>query len=68
MLVLSRKLGEKIVIADNIEIRVIKVEGKNVRLGIQAPDDVKVYREEVYDKYNNKDDQAATGPEEPEAA
>jgi carbon storage regulator len=47
MLVLSRKLGEKIVIGGNIEITVVKIDRNQVRLGIEAPHDVPVFREEI---------------------
>jgi carbon storage regulator len=47
MLVLSRKLGEKIVIGDNIVVTVVKIDRNQVRLGIEAPHDVPVYREEI---------------------
>ena len=47
MLVLSRKLGEKIVIGDNILVTVVKVDRNQVRIGIEAPPDVLVYREEI---------------------
>ena len=47
MLVLSRKLGEKIVIDGNIVVTVVKVDRNQVRLGIEAPRDVAVYREEI---------------------
>lgn len=50
MLVLSRKVNEKIVIDGGIVITVVKVEGGQVRLGIEAPSDVKVYREELLAK------------------
>jgi carbon storage regulator len=49
MLVLSRKREERIVIGGNIVITVIDVHGDKVRLGIQAPKDVPVHRQEVYD-------------------
>jgi carbon storage regulator len=49
MLVLSRKKDEKIVIGDNITLMVIEIRGDKVRLGIDAPRDVAVHREEVYD-------------------
>lgn len=48
MLVLSRKIGESIVIQDQIEVTVIGVEGDNVRIGISAPKDVDIFRKEVY--------------------
>jgi carbon storage regulator len=47
MLVLSRKVGESIVIAENIEVQVVEVKGNKVRLGIVAPRDVSVDRKEV---------------------
>ncbi len=47
MLVLSRKLGEKIVINENIVITVVKIDRNQIRLGIEAPGDVPVYREEI---------------------
>jgi carbon storage regulator len=47
MLVLSRKLGEKIVIGDNIVITVVKIDRNQIRIGIDAPQDVPVYREEI---------------------
>ncbi|WP_054957463.1 carbon storage regulator CsrA [Paenibacillus dakarensis] len=48
MLVLSRKVGESIVIQDQIEVTVLGVEGDNVRVGISAPKDVDIFRKEVY--------------------
>ncbi len=47
MLVLSRKLGEKIVIGDNIVVTVVKIDRNQIRIGIEAPQDVPVYREEI---------------------
>ena len=49
MLVLSRKKDEKIVIGDRITIMVIDIRGDKVRLGIEAPRDVTVHRQEVYE-------------------
>lgn len=49
MLVLSRKKDEKIIIGDKITIMVIEVRGDKVRLGIDAPKDVTVHRQEVYE-------------------
>jgi carbon storage regulator len=47
MLVLSRKLGEKIVIGDNILVTVVKIDRNQIRIGIEAPSDIPVYREEI---------------------
>ncbi len=49
MLVLSRKKDEKIIIGDSISIMVVDIRGEKVRLGIDAPRDVPVHRQEVYD-------------------
>ncbi|MCP4995675.1 MAG: carbon storage regulator CsrA [Gammaproteobacteria bacterium] len=48
MLILSRRIGESLMIGDDIEVKVFDVSGNNVRLGIQAPDDVTVLRDELY--------------------
>jgi carbon storage regulator len=50
MLVLSRKRNERIVIRDDIVITVVEIRGDKVRLGIEAPKDVPVHRQEVYDQ------------------
>ena len=50
MLVLTRKKGEKIVIGENITITVVEIRGDKVRLGIEAPKDVGVHREEIWVK------------------
>jgi carbon storage regulator len=48
MLVLTRKLGESIAIDDDIKIVVVAIKGRQVRLGIEAPRNTKIHREEVY--------------------
>jgi carbon storage regulator len=50
MLVLSRKTNQSIMIGDEIEITVLSVSGEKVRLGIKAPREVPVYRDEVYNE------------------
>lgn len=49
MLILTRKLNESLMIGDNIEIKVIKIEDGKVRLGISAPKNIDIHRKEVYD-------------------
>lgn len=50
MLVLTRKTGERIHLGDDIWIEVLEVRGGTVRLGIDAPKDVEVYRDEIYQR------------------
>ena len=57
MLVLSRKKDEKIVIGDNITIMVIEIRGDKVRLGIEAPREVTVHRQEVYEAIQREREQ-----------
>ena len=48
MLILTRKSGELIRIGDAVTVRVLEIRGNQVRLGVEAPGDVRIYREEVY--------------------
>jgi len=50
MLILTRKVGETITIGENIQIQVLSVKGGQVRIGVNAPRDVTVNREEVYER------------------
>lgn len=58
MLVLSRKKGETIMINDNIEVKVLGIEGDQVKLGIVAPKSVKIYRQEVYAQIEQQNEEA----------
>lgn len=53
MLVLARKVGEKIILNDNIEVIVLDANPNSVRIGINAPKNVTVYREELYKEIKN---------------
>ena len=55
MLVLSRKAEESMYIGDDIKITVLDIRGGQVRIGITAPDDVKIHREEVYNRISSED-------------
>ena len=48
MLILTRKVGESVLIGDDISITVLSVRGNQVKLGVQAPKEVSVHREEIY--------------------
>lgn len=50
MLILSRRIGEKIIIGDEVGVTVLAVRGNQVRLGIEAPSSVEVHREEIYQR------------------
>ncbi len=60
MLVLSRKTGESIVISGSIIVKIMRVEGDVVKLGIQAPAEVPVHRQEVYDEIQRNNQEALT--------
>jgi carbon storage regulator len=62
MLVLTRKLGESIAIDDHIKITVVQIKGKQVRLGIQAPKETKIHREEVYSAIQDQNKAAGSAP------
>ncbi|HBX26440.1 MAG TPA: carbon storage regulator [Gammaproteobacteria bacterium] len=53
MLVLSRKIGEKIIIGDDVSVTILGLFGNHVRLGINAPKSVDIHREEIYVKIQN---------------
>ena len=50
MLILTRKVGETLMIGDNVTVTVLGTKGNQVRLGVNAPRDVSVHREEIYDR------------------
>jgi carbon storage regulator len=59
MLILTRKLGENIRIGDNIRIVILDIKGSQVKLGIEAPSDVSVHREEIYEKIREENRRAS---------
>jgi carbon storage regulator len=59
MLILTRRLGESIQIGDDIRITFLDIKGKQIRVGIEAPKDVMVHREEVYRMIHEQNLQAA---------
>jgi carbon storage regulator len=64
MLVLKRKAGEAIIIGDNIEVRVLRLDGDHVRLGIIAPQMVTVLRSELLEEVRNETQASAVMPAE----
>ncbi|MGL4993912.1 MAG: carbon storage regulator CsrA [Bacteroidales bacterium] len=51
MLVLNRRVGEKLIIGGNIEVTILAIKGGQIRVGIEAPKEISVIREEIKDKY-----------------
>ena len=59
MLILSRKTNESIIIGDNVEVMVVEIKGDQVKLGINAPKEVSLYRGEIYEAIQNENKEAA---------
>ena len=60
MLILTRRVGEALMVGDDTKIVVLGVKGSQIRLGINAPKNVKVHREEIYEKINVDTSETAT--------
>ncbi len=60
MLILTRRVGDALMVGDDTKIVVLGVKGSQIRLGINAPKDVKVHREEIYEKINVDTSETAT--------
>lgn len=59
MLILTRKVGESVAIGDDIQVSVVEIKGTQVKLGIRAPRDVSVHRQEIYLKIQEENIKAA---------
>lgn len=64
MLVLTRKIGESLVVGDDVVIRVLDIKADVVRIGVEAPRHVKVHRQEVYDAVLAANQAAAASPDD----
>lgn len=66
MLILTRRVGETLMIGDEMSVTVLGVKGNQVRIGINAPKDVAVHREEIYQRIKREQNPEDATPAEPE--
>ena len=61
MLILTRRVGESLMIGDQVTVTVLGVKGNQVRIGVNAPKDVSVHREEIYERIQAEKDSSPAG-------
>ena len=59
MLVLSRKENQSIFIGEDIEVTILEIKDGNIKIGIEAPDNIRIYRKEIFDEIKNENSRAA---------
>jgi carbon storage regulator len=64
MLILTRRVGETLMIGDEVTVTVLGVKGNQVRIGINAPKNVSVHREEIYQRIKGENESGAASPGE----
>lgn len=64
MLILTRRVGESLVIGDDVNVTVLGIKGNQVRVGVSAPKEVAVHREEIYQRIQREEDTEVTGSSE----
>lgn len=60
MLILTRKVGESLLIGDDIAITILNVRGNQVKIGVKAPKDISVHREEIYQRIKQAEDKKSS--------
>ncbi len=63
MLILTRRVGETLMVGDDVSITVLGVKGNQVRIGINAPKEIPVHREEIYNRIKNEEKNSDPDPD-----
>ena len=66
MLILTRRVGETLMIGDEVTVTVLGVKGNQVRIGVNAPKDIAVHREEIYERIKREQDDSAHAANQPQ--
>ncbi len=67
MLILTRRVGESLMIGDDVNVTVLGIRGNQVRIGVNAPKDVAVHREEIYDRIQKEQSEDSSSSEASES-